>query len=396
MRHDPVDVAGRTVLKPGLAGRVRQWLVDHDRDAKEVAIRQALAALGVVAEEHVLADYVRQLRAELVGAGTLQPLLERPGVTDVLVNGPGSVWVDDGCGLRREPLHLGTEADVRRLAQRLAAQAGRRLDDASPFVDARLPDGVRFHAALPPLASPGTLISLRVPAGTRFTLDSLVDAAAISRLGVAWLRSLVAIRASFLVTGGTGCGKTTLLRALLEEVPHDHRILAVEESAELEPDHPHFVRLEARPPNAEDRGRVELADLMRQAMRMRPDRIVVGEVRGREITALLNAMNTGHEGCLGTIHANDVRSLPARVEALALAGGLDRAAAHSQLAAGLDAVVHVRRRPDGRRVVAQLGVTVSGSTGLVDVVPLVTFETDRPRLHLPRHPLAGRLLAELR
>lgn len=381
------------MTRADLADPVRQWLVDHDRDASEPAIRQALGALGIVAEPDVLVGIVAGVRAELVGAGALQPLLRRPGVTDVLVNGPASIWVDDGTGLRREPMHLGSEAEVRRLAQRLAAQAGRRLDDASPFVDARLPDGTRFHAALPPLASPGTLISLRIPATRRFTLATLVERRAISSEGVAWLRSLVAVRASFLVTGGTGCGKTTLLRALLEQVPHHHRILAVEESAELEPDHPHFVRLEARPPNAEDRGRIDLADLMRQAMRMRPDRIVVGEVRGREITALLNAMNTGHEGCVGTIHANDVASLPARVEALALAGGLDRATTHSQLAAGLDAVVHVRREPSGRRIVDQIGVAVRGATGLVDVVPLVTLGPGRPLLHQPEHPLAVRLLA---
>lgn len=383
-------------MTPDLATRVREWLVANSEEPSRPGVRRAVEALGVVAEADVLARMVDQLRADLIGAGALQPLLDRPGVTDVLVNGAGSVWVDSGSGLRREPVSLGNETAVRRLAQRLASQAGRRLDEASPFVDARLPGGIRLHAAIPPLASPGTLISLRVPARRTFTLDALVDSGAVSELGARWLRALVRAKVAFLVTGGTGSGKTTVLRALLEHVPAHERILAIEESAELQPDHPHFVRLEGRPANAESSGAVRLTDLMRQAMRMRPDRIVVGEVRGAEVTQLLAAMNTGHEGCSGTIHANDPAALPARVEALALAAGLNRPAAHSQLAAGLDAVVHVRRRADGVRVVEQVGV-VDREAGaeLVSVVPLLRLGPDRPLLHLPGHPLASRLAGHL-
>ena len=377
-----------------LADRIRGWLVDNDRDATPATVAAALNELGVVAETRVHSQLVQQLQRELDGAGPLQTLLDQPGVSDVLVNGAGAVWVDRGMGLQRVAVNVGDEDGVRRLAQRLAAQAGRRLDDAQPFVDARLPSGVRLHAALAPIASPGTTISLRTPAHRSFSLAELQQAGAISAPGVQWLRALVASRLSFLVIGGTGSGKTTVLRCLLEQVPATERILVVEESAELRPSHDHCVALEGRPHNAEGIGGVELSLLVRQAMRMRPDRIVVGEVRGAEVVQLLAAMNTGHEGCAGTIHANSPQALPARVEALAGAAGLDRPSAHSQLAAGLEAVVHLRRDSDGRRRVVELGVVEVGQ-GLSHVVSLVTFTNDRPILHLPNHPAAKRLLAVL-
>jgi pilus assembly protein CpaF len=327
-------------------------------------------------------------------------LLDQDGVTDVLVNGADEVWVDRGRGLERTAVSLGDESGVRRLAQRLAAQAGRRLDDAQPFVDARLPDGIRLHAALAPLATPGTLISLRTPARRGFSLQQLCDSGSICAVGLAWLRALIAARVSFLVTGGTGSGKTTVLRALLETVPPQERILIVEESAELRPKHSHCVALESRPVNAEGAGGIDMSMLMRQAMRMRPDRIVVGEVRGVEVVQLLAAMNTGHEGCAGTIHANSPADLPARMEALAATGGgvggasLDRTAVHSQMAAGLEAVLHVERRRDGARHVKQIGVLEQHS-GVCRVTPLVTFTPDRPLLHQPQHPVGRRLLEEL-
>ncbi len=377
-----------------LADRIRGWLVDGDRDVTPATVAAALNELGVVAERRVHNQLVQQLQRELDGAGPLQTLLDQPGVSDVLVNGAGAVWVDRGVGLQRVAVNVGDEEAVRRLAQRLAAQAGRRLDDAQPFVDARLPSGVRLHAALAPIASPGTTISLRTPAQRSFSLAELQRSGAISAAGVQWLRALVAARLSFLVIGGTGSGKTTVLRCLLEQVPAAERILIVEESAELRPSHEHCVALEGRPHNAEGVGGVELSHLVRQAMRMRPDRIIVGEVRGAEVVQLLAAMNTGHEGCAGTIHANSPRALPARVEALAGAAGLNRTSTHSQLAAGLEAVVHLERDAQGHRRVVELGVVVS-QQGLSQVLPLVTFTDDRPVLHLPNHPATKRLLAVL-
>ena len=383
---------GLRTSKRDLADRVREWLVQEDREPTPDAVGAALESLGVVAEPGVLAQIIQQLGEELLGAGALQSLIDESAVTDVLVNGTGSVWIDRGSGLQRQEITVGDEPAVRRLAQRLAAQAGRRLDDAQPFVDARLPDGTRLHAALAPVASPGTLICLRSPARRDFDLDKLQDAGTITPNGVWWLKALMAARLSFLVIGGTGSGKTTILRCLLEQVPQSERILVVEESAELRPAHNHCVALEGRPRNAEGAGGINLSDLMRQAMRMRPDRIVVGEVRGPEVVQLLAAMNTGHEGCAGTIHANSPAALPARLEALAVAAGLNRAAVHSQLAAGLEAVLHVERANTGERRLSSLGVVVPGERAS-KIVPLITFSADRPILHLPRHPIATRMFA---
>lgn len=241
------------------------------------ALRAERAVLG---DAEVLA-IARTLRADLIGAGPLEGLLAAPGVTDVLVNGPGEVWVDDGQGLRRTGVTFPRDDDVRRLAQRLAAAAGRRLDDACPYVDARLAGGVRLHAVLPPIAPEGTCLSLRLPPRRTFTMEELVPGP-----GAAVLRAIMAARLAFLVTGGTGTGKTTMLSAMLSLADPGERLLLVEDSAELHPRHPHVVRLEARPPNLEGAGGVGLRDLVRQALRMRPDRLVVGEVRGSEVVEL--------------------------------------------------------------------------------------------------------------
>jgi pilus assembly protein CpaF len=289
-------------------------------------------------------------------------------VSDVLVNGPDEVWVDRGGGLERAEVRFRDEAGVRRLAQRLAASAGRRLDVAQPTVDARLADGTRLHAVLPPISPTGTLVSLRVARRRTFTLDDLVARRTVTADLADVLRALVRRRVSFLVTGGTGTGKTTLLSTLLSEAPPAERLVLVEDSGELRPAHPHVVRLEARQANVEGRGEVDLRSLVRQALRMRPDRLVVGEVRGGEVVELLAALNTGHDGGCGTVHASTAEALPARVEALALAAGLGREAVHSQLSAGLDAVVHLVRDRDGARRLAEVGCLDRRDDGLVRVV----------------------------
>ena len=310
------------------------------------------------------------LQSEIVGAGPLEPYLRDPHVTDVLVNGPGEVWVERGAGLERVPVRFADDAAVRRLAQRLAAPTGRRLDDAQPWIDARLPQGVRLHAVLPPIAPGGTCLSLRLARSRAFRLEELVAAGSLCGDGAELLRRLVAARTAFLVTGGTGTGKTTLLSALLSLVDVTDRLLLVEDAGELAPAHPHVVRLEARAANLEGAGAVTLQDLVRQALRMRPDRVVVGEVRGAEVVDLLGALNTGHEGGCGTLHANSASDVPARLEALAAVAGLDRAALHSQLASGLRVVVHlVRERTGGRRRVAEVDVLEREPDGLVHAVP---------------------------
>jgi pilus assembly protein CpaF len=323
------------------------------------------------------------LRRDVHGAGSLDPLLVLPGVTDVLVNGAGQVWIDRGDGLELTSVTFADEEAVRRLAQRLAAAGGRRLDDAAPYVDLRLPDGTRFHAVLAPRARPGTLLSLRVPRRRVFELADLEAAGAVSGEGARLLGRIVDQRLAFLVSGGTGTGKTTLLNALLTLCDAGDRLVLVEDSSELRPDHPHVVALEARPANIEGAGEVTLRTLVRQALRMRPDRLVVGEVRGAEVVDLLAAMNTGHEGGCGTLHANSAADVPNRVASLAMAAGLPRDAALSQLASAVDLVIHLHRPRSGARRVRDVGV-LDRSGADVAVLPAVTFDSG-----LRAHPGPG-------
>jgi len=342
-----------------LAGLGRAWVPSD--------VAEALRAVGLVVSDAMVLSTIEGLRRGSVGAGRLEPLLRMPGVTDVLVNGPGQVVIDRGRGLEITDVSFGSDDEVRRLASRLAASVGRRLDDACPFVDARLADGTRVHAILGTLADPGTCLSLRVPARRSFSLDDWVSNGSIPAGMSDVLRALVDSRAAFLVSGGTGSGKTTLLAGLLGLVPHDQRLLIVEDSRELAPDHPHCVRLEGRAANSEGAGAITMTDLVRQALRMRPDRLVLGEVRGAELCDLLRALNTGHEGGCGTVHANSVTDVPARLEALAALGGMDRHACHAQVASALRVVVQVSRLADGRRTVSQVGVVHREDAGEVRI-----------------------------
>ena len=356
-----------------LVDRVRQRLAVDPATASPGGLSPTAVAAAVRAEAGgVLADLqvlsaLRELQQELVGAGPLEPLLNDPTTTDVLVSGPDQVWVERTGELRHTDVRFADEEAVRRLAQRLALVAGRRLDDASPFVDAPLPGGVRLHAVLPPVAPDGTCISLRVLRPTTHGLDALQQAGSVAPEAGRLLRAVIAARLAFLVVGGTGSGKTTLLAALLGCVPAGERIVCVEEAPELQPGHPHVVRLAARRPNIEGAGEVTLRELVRQALRMRPDRLVVGEVRGAEVCELLAALNTGHDGGAGTLHANSPAEVPARLEALAALGGMPRRALHSQLAAAVHVVLHVVRCGGSRRLAA-VGV-LERDDDLVRVVP---------------------------
>jgi pilus assembly protein CpaF len=362
-----------------LLGLVRERLVAEGGTPTAARVASALREVsGGLHGDAEVREVLRGLQDEIVGAGPLQALLADPAVTDVLVNGHKEVWVDRGAGLERVAVRFPDDAAVRRLAVRLAAPTGRRLDDAQPWVDARLPDGVRLHAVLPPVAPRGTCLSLRVPRRRVFELTELEAAGSVPRDGVSLLGRLVSSRAAFLVSGGTGTGKTTLLSALLSRVPREERLLLVEDAGELDPSHPHVVRLEARPANVEGAGEVTLRDLVRQALRMRPDRVVVGEVRGAEVVDLLAALNTGHEGGCGTLHANSARDVPARLEALAAVAGLDRAALHSQLASGLRLAVHLVRGHEGRRRLAEVCVLRRGADGLVTAVPAWSWDGSAP------------------
>ncbi len=357
---------------------VREQLARQGAEVTPERVARALRDQGrPVGDATVLAVHDR-LREEVRGAGPLEPLLRMEGVTDVLVNGADAVYLDRGHGLELTEVRFADDDAVRRLAQRLAGLGGRRLDDATPHVDLRLPDGTRLHAVLAPLARPGTTISLRVPRGRAFTLEELVVAGTVHPGGATLLRRVVEARLAFLVSGGTGSGKTTLLSALLGLVDPGHRLVIVEDGSELRPDHPHVVGLESRPANVEGAGEIPMRVLVRQALRMRPDRLVVGEVRGAEITDLLAAMNTGHEGGCGTLHANSAADVPARVEALAVAAGLPRSAAHSQLASAVDVVLHLGRDRDGLRRLVEVGCLERGPDGMVRAVPAVRFARQGP------------------
>ncbi len=310
-------------------------------------------------------DAARQsLRASTLGLGPLEEVVATPGVTDVLVNGTSGVWVDRGNGLERAGIDLGDAAQVRRLAVRLAGLADRRLDEASPYVDGLLPGGIRLHALLPPLVDEAAHISLRVPRSDVVSLRRLVELGSLPASWLPVLEAIIAQRLSFVISGGTGTGKTTLLAGMLALVSDDERILVVEDVRELAVRHPHVVRLQARPANVEGAGAVDLVALVRQSLRMRPDRLVVGEVRGAEVREMLTALNTGHDGGCGTIHANSDRDVVARFEALGALAGMNAAAVRSQLASAISVVVHLRR-VRSQRAVAGVGVLESGPDGLI-------------------------------
>jgi len=348
--------------------RIRTHLITHQLDASPARVADAVRAEGLLIGDDDMITLVEQLQQEFTGAGPLEPLIRLPKVTDVLVNGPTSVWIDRGAGPERTDVTFGSEDDVRRLAQRLAASAGRRLDESMPYVDARLMDGTRLHALVPPIATDGTVISLRVPRRTAFTLDEFVSSGMCDEVGAKWLSAVVAARMAFIISGGTGTGKTTVLSTMLGLINPQERIVIVEDSAELRPDHPHVVRAQARPANVEGAGTITMRDLVRQALRMRPDRLVVGEVRGAEVVDLLAALNTGHEGGCGTVHANSASDVPARLEALGLVAGLDRDAIHALIAAGLDVVIHLDRERSGRRILSGIHL-LERQDGRVSTVP---------------------------
>lgn len=363
------------VVTPELLDRVRDRLVHTTGEPTPALVAAAIRieAGGVLSDTDLLAA-LRVLQTELTGAGPLETLLLDASVADVLVTAPDEVWVDRGAGLERADIRFADEAAVRRLAQRLALSAGRRLDDAQPWVDGQLPGvgdgtfGVRLHAVLSPVARGGTCLSLRVLRPTTQGLGALSDRGALEPSALDLVKRIIEARLAFLVIGGTGAGKTTLLAAMLGEVARSERIVCVEDAAELAPSHPHVVRMVARAPNVEGVGEVTVRQLVRQALRMRPDRLVVGEVRGAEVVDLLTALNTGHDGGAGTIHANSPAEVPARLEALAALGGLDRAALHSQLAAAVQVVLHVHRSFDGRRRLREIAVVVPDDSGRVQMV----------------------------
>lgn len=348
----------RLLAEPGATGSA---MVGRSalRARLEALLADEAPLLGGERAERLLDELI----GEVDGLGPLEPLLADPAVSEIMLNGPGRAYVERGG--RLEPLDLGLDAGaIVRLAERILAPLGLRLDRASPIADARLPDGSRVHAVLPPLALDGPCVTIR-----RFR----TRAVGLSEFGlgpgpVAFLEAAVACGWNLLVAGATSAGKTTLLNALSAAIDPGERIVTIEETAELRLAQPHVVRLEARPPNAEGMGGVSVRELVRAALRMRPDRIVVGEVRGGEALDMLQALNTGHDGSLSTLHANGPRDALSRLETLVLVAGagLPLAAVRSQIVSAVDAVVFVRRSPDGTREVEAVAEVGEVGRGWVD------------------------------
>ena len=370
--------------------RIQRRLADEHSDPTSSALARALRAesSGLISDAEML-RMIRLLQRELVGPGPLADLLAEPSTTDVVVNSPDDVRVDRGSGWQDTGVRFADEAAVQRLARRLATAAGRRLDDAHPHVDARLADGTRLHAVLAPVSASGTCLSLRVLRPVRHDLAALERSGSLPGVTRAALIAILRARLAFLVSGGTGSGKTTLLSALLAAVPAGERLVTVEDAEELRPPHPHLVRMVARQANVEGAGAISLRELVRQALRMRPDRIVVGEVRGAEVVDLLAALNTGHDGGAGTVHANTAADVPARLEALAALGGIGRDALHAQLAGAVQVILHVSRHPSGR-VLQEIAAVTRGPDGRTDVRPAVI----RGRTVEPGAGVLARLLGD--
>lgn len=303
--------------------------------------------------------------------GALAEHVQDEQVTDIFVNGASGLFVDRGDGAEHVPQWRASEREVRELAVALVAAGGRHLDDQSPCVDVRLDSGIRVHAVLAPVSTSGTALSIRVPRVLGADLDALAASGTFSAEQRAWLGGLVAERANILITGGTGTGKTTLLTALLSHVGHAERIVTIEDVAELRPRHPHHISLEARQANLEGAGRIGLAMLVRESLRMRPDRLVVGECRGEEVRELLTALNTGHDGGAGTLHASGLVDVPARMEALGALAAMDATALARQVVSAFTIVLHLQRDADGRRHIAQAGrfMLAGDRLGIEEVTP---------------------------
>ncbi len=322
------------------------------------SLRSALAEVPLIFTDE-LAGVQNRVQSQIFGLGdTLTPLLSDSAVTDILINGPGQVWVDRGAGLIALSIddpQLTEESNVRALAVRLAAACGQRLDDASPIVDGTFSSGMRLHAVLPPLAAEGTLISLRLHQERKFSLADLVKTGSVHITVASILRQLVQCHANVIISGATGAGKTTFLSAMLALASPQERILVIEESAELRPDHPHVLHLQVRQPNVQGAGEVSMSQLVRAAMRMRPDRIVLGECRGAEVRDVLGALNTGHDGGWATVHANSAQDVPARLVALGALAQMNELTVAAQAASALDAIVHIKRA-GAKRFVSEIAV----------------------------------------
>jgi pilus assembly protein CpaF len=322
---------------------------------------------------------VAEISDDILGHGPIERLLADDSVTEIMVNGPFDIWVERQGRLYQTTVRFNDDSHLRRIINKMVAQVGRRIDESSPMVDARLPDGSRVNAVIPPLSLSGPLITIRKFANKRLDLREMIRLGTLSEETVDFLQRCIAAELNILISGGTGTGKTTLLNALSQAVPDSERIVTIEDAAELQLKQAHVLRLEGRPKNIEGQGEISIRDLVRNALRMRPDRIIVGEVRGPEALDMLQAMNTGHDGSLTTVHANAPRDALARIETMVLMAGYDLPlrAIRQQVASALDLIVHLERMEDGGRRVTAITEVQRMESEVITLQEIFAFKLER-------------------
>jgi pilus assembly protein CpaF len=358
-------------------------------------VMSVLREARVILPSSVVTDVVNQVSDEVVGLGPVERLLKDPEVSEIMVNGADDVYVERRGRVERvEGLAFEGEGQVLHLIERIVAPLGLRVDESSPYVDARLPDGSRVNAIIPPLSLRGPIVTIRKFTLRPFTPEDLVLAGTMTESMMTFLGACIRAKANMVVSGGTGAGKTSLLGVLSSFIPATERLVTIEDAAELRLSQPHVVSLEARPPNVEGAGEVTVRQLVRNALRMRPDRIIVGEVRGGEALDMLQAMNTGHEGSLSTAHANSPRDLVSRLETMALMSDVELPVSHlrEQIAGALDLIVHMSRTAAGARVVAKISAVEGLRSGGVILEDIFAWQ----RVPGPGFRATGRLPSVLR
>jgi pilus assembly protein CpaF len=366
-----------------------------DKDLQELVhgrLRELLDEERIPLSVQEKALVIQQIGDNILGLGPIEPFIRDPDVTEIMVNGAGAIYVERAGKLYEAGANFLNEEQLRRTIDKIVSKVGRRVDDSSPYVDARLPDGSRVNAIIPPLAIHGSALTIRKFSADPYTSQDLVQFGTLTPVLVEMLGACVLGRINMLVSGGTGAGKTTTLNVLSSFLPEDERIITIEDSAELRLQQPHIVSLEYRPPNIEQRGEVTIRDLVRNALRMRPDRIVVGEVRGGEALDMLQAMNTGHDGSISTIHANSPRDVLSRLETMVLMAGMDLTirAVREQIASAIHLIVHVARLQDGSRRVTQVTEVVGMEGDVITLQDLFIFD------YSPGVDERGRVLGQLR
>jgi pilus assembly protein CpaF len=380
-KRSPYDDLKRRI-HAGLLKSLGADLYDVDLSAQELERKVREELSRVLSEEStpLSAAERQQIVAEsiddILGFGPIEPFLRDPDITEIMCNGPHKVYIEKNGKLENTGVRFFDDAHLRRTMEKIVAQVGRRIDEAQPYVDARLPDGSRVNAIIPPVSIDGPALTVRRFSREPYTMDTLVGFGTFSEQAAEFMEACVEGRINVLVSGGTGTGKTTTLNALSGYIPHDERLVTIEDAAELKLQQPHIVRLEYRPPNIEGRGEITIRDLVRNALRMRPDRIVVGEVRGGEALDMLQAMNTGHEGSITTVHANSPRDVLSRLETMVLMAGIDLPvrAIREQIAAGIQIICHQSRMRDGSRRITHISELTGMEGDLITLQDIFRFD----------------------